>query len=42
LSSSRPIIKNPKSSQDDETNQRVEFRIVTNAADRFEQMIQDR
>jgi len=42
LSSSRPIIKNPKSSQDDETNQRVEFRIVTNAADRFEQMIQAR
>jgi outer membrane protein OmpA-like peptidoglycan-associated protein len=42
LSSSRPIIKNPKSSQDDEINQRVEFRIVTNAADRFEQMIQDR
>ena len=42
LSSSRPIIKNPKSSQDDEVNQRVEFRIVTNAADRFEQMIQAR
>lgn len=42
LSSSRPIIKNPKSSQDDEMNQRVEFRIVTNAADRFEQMIQAR
>lgn len=42
LSSSRPIIKNPKSSQDDEINQRVEFRIVTNAADRFEQMIQAR
>ena len=42
LSSSPPIIKNPKSSQDDEINQRVEFRIVTNAADRFEQMIQAR
>ncbi len=42
LSSSRPVIKNPKSSQDDEMNQRVEFRIVTNAADRFEQMIQAR
>jgi outer membrane protein OmpA-like peptidoglycan-associated protein len=42
LSSSRPIVKNPKSSQDDEMNQRVEFRIVTNAADRFEQMIQAR
>jgi len=42
LSSSRPIIKNPKSTQDDEVNQRVEFRIVTNAADRFEQMIEAR
>jgi hypothetical protein len=42
LSSSRPIIKNPKSSQDDEMNQRVEFRIVTNASDIFEQMIQAR
>ena len=42
LSSSRPIIKNPKSSQEDEMNQRVEFRIVTNAADRIEQMIQAR
>jgi len=42
LSSSRPIIKNPKSTRDDEVNQRVEFRIVTNAADRFEQMIEDR
>ena len=42
LSSSHPIIKNPKSTQDDEVNQRVEFRIVTNAADRFEQMIMAR
>jgi outer membrane protein OmpA-like peptidoglycan-associated protein len=42
LSYSRPIVKNPKSSQEDEINQRVEFRIVTNAADRFEQMIQSR
>jgi hypothetical protein len=42
LSYSRPIVKNPKSSQEDEVNQRVEFRIVTNAADRFEQMIQSR
>jgi outer membrane protein OmpA-like peptidoglycan-associated protein len=40
LSSSKPIIKSPKSIQEDEVNQRVEFRIVTNAADRFEQMIQ--
>jgi outer membrane protein OmpA-like peptidoglycan-associated protein len=42
LSYSRPIVKNPKSTQDDEINQRVEFRIVTNAADRFEQMVQSR
>ncbi len=42
LSSSRPIIKNPRSTQDDEVNQRVEFRIVTNAADRFEQLIETR
>ena len=42
LSYSRPINKNPKSLQDDEANQRVEFKIVTNAADRFEQMIQSR
>lgn len=42
LSYSRPINKYPKSLQDDEANQRVEFKIVTNAADRFEQMIQSR
>ena len=42
LSSSRPIIKNPKSTQEDEINQRVDFRIVTNAADRYEQMIEAR
>lgn len=42
LSSSRPIIKNPKSTHEDEINQRVEFRIVTNAADRYEQMIEAR
>lgn len=42
LSYSRPILKSPKTSQEDEINQRVEFRIVTNAADRFEQMIQSR
>jgi len=42
LSSSRPIIKKPKSTQEDEINQRVEFRIVTNAADRYEQMIEAR
>ena len=42
LSSSRPIIKNPKSTQEDEINQRVEFRIVTNAVDRYEQMIEAR
>lgn len=39
LSSSRPIIANPKSPREDEINQRVEFRIVTNAADRLDQLI---
>jgi len=39
LSSSQPIIKNPKSIKEDELNQRVEFRIVTNAAERIEQLI---
>ncbi len=42
LSNSRPIFENPKSIQEDGINQRVEFRIVTNAADRFEQMMQSR
>jgi outer membrane protein OmpA-like peptidoglycan-associated protein len=37
LSSSRPLLKNPKSVLEDEVNQRVEFRIVTNAADKFEE-----
>lgn len=37
LSSSKPLLKNPKSSSEDEVNQRVEFRIVTNAADKFEE-----
>lgn len=41
LSYSRPVIRNPKTAAEDEVNQRVEFRIVTNAADRFEQMIQE-
>lgn len=39
LSSSQPIIKNPKSIKEDELNQRVEFRIVTNAAERLDQII---
>ena len=39
LSSSRPIIKTPRSLKEDEINQRVEFRIVTNAADRIDQLI---
>ena len=39
LSSSQPINKNPKSIKEDELNQRVEFRIVTNAAERIEQLI---
>lgn len=39
LSSSHPIIKNPKSIKEDELNQRVEFKIVTNAAERLDQII---
>lgn len=39
LSSSNPVIEHPKSTQEDEKNQRVEFKIVTNASDRFEQII---
>jgi outer membrane protein OmpA-like peptidoglycan-associated protein len=39
LSSSQPIIKNPASIKQDELNQRVEFRIVTNASDRIDQLI---
>jgi len=39
LSSSQPIIKNPASVKEDELNQRVEFRIVTNASDRIDQLI---
>ena len=39
LSSSDPIIKAPKSIKEDEVNQRVQFRIVTNASDRLEQII---
>jgi len=36
LSSSRPRVQNPKSSFEDEANQRVEFKVVTNAAERLE------
>jgi len=39
LSSSQPIIKNPSSIKEDELNQRGEFRIVTNASDRIDQLI---
>jgi len=39
LSSSRPIVKNPKSEAEDEINQRVDFRIVTNAADKFDEQV---
>jgi outer membrane protein OmpA-like peptidoglycan-associated protein len=39
LSSSQPIVKSPRSIKEDETNQRVEFRIVTNAAERIDQLI---
>lgn len=36
LSSSRPRIENPKSALEDEANQRVEFKVMTNAAERLE------
>ena len=36
LSSSKPRIANPTSLKDDEANQRVEFKVVTNAAERIE------
>ena len=39
LSSSQPRIKNPSSTKEDELNQRVVFRIVTNASDRIDQLI---
>jgi outer membrane protein OmpA-like peptidoglycan-associated protein len=39
LSSSRPIIRSVGGTAEDERNQRVEFRIVTNAADRIERTI---
>ena len=39
LSSSQPRIKNPSSIKEDELNQRVVFRIVTNASDRIDQLI---
>ena len=39
LSSSRPVIRGPSNLTEDEKNQRVEFRIVTNAADRIERTI---
>jgi len=39
LSYSHPLVPNPRSPQEDEKNQRVEFRIVTNAADRFENAV---
>ncbi len=42
LSSSKPVESNPKTLADDDKNQRVEFRIVTNASDRFEQLISTR
>jgi len=39
LSSSRPIIKSSSLIADDVRNQRVEFRIVTNAVDRIERIM---
>ncbi len=39
LSSSQPIVRTPSSIREDEANQRVEFRIVTNAAERIDQLL---
>lgn len=39
LSSSSPRIPNPRTPAEDEANQRVEFKVVTNAAERIERMI---
>ncbi|MEB3213216.1 MAG: OmpA family protein [Leptolyngbyaceae bacterium] len=39
LSYSSPRIQNPKTPEQDKANQRVEFKVVTNAADRIEKMI---
>jgi len=39
LSSSTPRVPNPTSLKDDEANQRVEFKVVTNAAERIERMM---
>lgn len=41
LSSSRPLSKDDKSLQAQQVNQRVEFRIVTNASDRMDQIAHD-
>lgn len=41
LSSSRPLAKNDKSFAAQQINQRVEFRIVTNASDRMEQIARE-
>lgn len=42
LSYSRPVVSAPHTASEEKKNQRVEFRIVTNAAQRFEQLIQAR
>lgn len=41
LSSSRPIYKDERSEKNQLANQRVEFRIVTNASDRMDQIAHD-
>jgi len=41
LSSSRPLSKNDKSFAAQQVNQRVEFRIVTNASDRMDQIARE-
>ena len=41
LSSSKPISKDEKTEQAQLTNQRVEFRIVTNASDRMDQIARE-
>ncbi|OZA98139.1 MAG: hypothetical protein B7X52_01040 [Thiotrichales bacterium 34-46-19] len=38
LSSSRPVIPNPKNEKEDELNQRVEFKIVTNASEQLDEL----
>lgn len=41
LSSSRPLIPDDRSQKSEQANQRVEFRIVTNASDRMDQIARE-